>query len=63
MAWNEEAVEAIKEFVNEMKALEPRRTVESWTMPPGLVPVQTFPVHRTHFLPNMYKDVTSLEKC
>lgn len=61
IAGNKKAVEAKKAFLKEMEALVSRREADSWTVPAGMVPVQTFLVHITQFLVNVYKDAALFE--
>lgn len=56
------AIEAKKVFLRTVVALAPRRRGEVWTLQPVLVPVQPFRVRIMHFLGNVYKEATSLEK-
>lgn len=49
-------IEASKGFLKEMAALTSKRTVDWWAVPPGLLPIQTCPVHKMHFHENVYMD-------
>lgn len=43
--------------------LRVRRRVDTWTMSPALVPMETFPLHIMHIRGNMYEDLTMFEMC
>lgn len=45
-----------------MPAFESKRRVESWIIPTGLAPMQTFPIHVTHRLGYLYKDATLFKR-
>lgn len=62
IAGGEESVEASKMFVKKMTALTAKRSVYSYILPPGLVPVLEFLVHIMHFLGNLNRGVTMFEK-
>lgn len=62
IAGSREASETRKELLKKMGELLARKRVESWTMPPGLVPTQPLPVHIMSFLGNMCKDATLFER-
>lgn len=59
---SKKAVEASKVFVEEIEAVASRRRVYYWTVSPGFIPTQKFPVHIMHYLGTVYKDATTLEK-
>lgn len=46
-----------------MAALSANRRVDSWTVMPGLVSLQTLAMHIMHFLGNEYQDTTLFEIC
>lgn len=50
---SQEVVEASKMLMKEMSAITPRRRVDVWTLPSGLVPVQSFLGHTTYFFENV----------
>lgn len=50
---NEEVVESRQLFINAMKAILSRRTVDRWALPACLVPMQTFSVGIMYFVGNM----------
>lgn len=59
---NELLVEICKVFFKSMEAISSRRRVDSWAVPAGLVPVQTFFMHIMHFFGNTYKNAVLYEK-
>lgn len=59
---NREGVEACKVFAKAMEPITLRRRFESWAVPVGLVPMQTFPVDILHLFENLYKEVALCEK-
>lgn len=61
IAKSEEAVEANKMSAKEMATLASKRTVDSWTFQPRLVPVQRLPLHTTCLLWKVYKGAKLFE--
>lgn len=55
IAASKEAVKPSRLYVKEMADLASRKRFACWTMPPGVVTVQTFLVHITHFLGNLFE--------
>lgn len=63
IAESEEAIELSSVYLNELSVLKLRRRVGRWSVPIGLVPVQTFPAHIIQFLANKYKDAALFKMC
>lgn len=57
-AGGKEATVTSNVVLKEMAALVSIRTVETSTVPPGLVPIRKFQVHVVRSLGNMYRGVT-----
>lgn len=57
------AAEARTVPLKEMTALVSKKSVSKWNVPSKLVHVYIFPGYTRHFLENLYKDGTWLEKC
>lgn len=57
--WSTETVETCKACLNRLHFLPQK--IDSWTVPPGPVPVQKSPVHILYFLGNVYRDEKRLE--
>lgn len=63
IAGSKETIEASKVCVKEMAALESRKEVHSWTMLPGPVPLQIFPVDIIYCPVTLYRDASMFEGC
>lgn len=62
-AANVAKVEANNVFVKAMAVLALKITVDSWSVPLGIVPVQTFSVHVIYFFSYVYKDARPSRRC
>lgn len=56
-------VEASKVFAKKMAGLVSKRMIDTWTVLPGIVLVQTFLVHVMHLFRKLYKNAKLFEKC
>lgn len=62
IAGREETTEASKVLVKEVAAILSRRRAEKWTVPLGLISIQTCHVHTVHFTGNINSDAALFEK-
>lgn len=57
----DKAVKLRNVFLAKMGTLASKRSVNSWSVPPGNVPIQNSPAHMIHFVRNLYKNATLLK--
>lgn len=63
MIESDKVFKACKVSLKKPTLLESEKRADSWTAPPGLVPVQTSSLRIMHFLRKVYMDATLHENC